>query len=173
MATLAGTSRNPVIQDRTRLAHPAHAPHGPEDDTRYFAPSLPLNHPRRLQDIVTYRTFFGHHHFYRQICRQSHLIPEKSFQHLSGCIEINRRSLAGHLSRCIEIYRLQRGSLTPSTNRVGGRNRAKKVSASNDLTLCLAKSCRQFFYRHGTIPNEPTIQKTESTDAIKWLDCLS
>ena len=103
----------------------------------------------------------------RQIYRQSHLIPENIFQHLSRCIEINRRSLTGHLSRCIEIYRFPRCSLAASTRACVGRNGAGKVPASNDLTYCLPKFFRQFFYRQCSAPQTQSTQKTARNAAIK------
>lgn len=106
---------------------------------------LPLDHQRHMQATAPLRSSSCEQHFYRQIYRQSHLIPENSFQRLSTCIEINRRSLAGHLSRCIEIHRLLQRSPTASTSPVTGRNDAKKALASNDITHCLFPLIRRFF----------------------------
>jgi len=49
-----------------------------------------------------------------------------------------------------------------------GRNGAKKVPASNNLTSCLANFLRHFFYRHGASPKALTAQKTSKTAVIKW-----
>jgi hypothetical protein len=44
---------------------------------------LPLNHQRRMQTVITSRSFFCHQQFYRHIYRQSQLMPQNSIQHLS------------------------------------------------------------------------------------------
>ena len=137
---------------------------------RFLLQLFPLDYQRYFQPVVIYRSFFSDQHFYRQIYRQSHLILENSFQHLSGCIENNRRSRAGHLSRCIEIYRFPRCSLATSMRPSAGRNGAKKVSASNHLTYCLSILIRQFFYRHDAVLKASASRKTTEMAAIKCLN---
>ena len=95
-----------------------------------------------------------------------------AFQHLSRCIEINRRSLAGHLSRSIEIYRLLNRSPTVSTSPPTGRNDAEKALASNCITRCLAKLIRHIFYRHDTTLKASASRKTREMATIKCLNCL-
>ena len=81
---------------------------------------LPLDHQRRLQAIVTYRTFVCYWHFYRQIYRHLHLIPKISIQHLSPTIETCRRSnartlqdlsvlIAGNVFLTMQAFNIYRG----------------------------------------------------------------